>query len=431
MKKIRGLLLGALIIGSFFLWKTPYCQAAENANINITVPTNIQVVFEKDGTNTMDDFVVQNQSLVPVSITNLTIRTYNEWELVSQKAAIRVDTKKLAMTIEGKEMFVGDNVLNLPIREGSSRKLALSIQRGAWNEAHTSEKALEIELSYTHGKKAFQVALDGNGSDNGVAPITANNGDTITLPNPTKIKHAFKGWADENGNVYQGNYVVPIGGAKLTAQWVYTKAYGFYSADDKSLNFVRSETPIVVGDRINGKKVTRVFSDFEDRIFTSYSQTPWWGISEYESIAKVEVQDVIQPKGTAYWFFCMRGCGYYDLQNINASKLEDMSAMFSKAGEYITDKVQVLGMGNWDVSNVKTLDATFRGLGENAKQFYMDDLSGWNTANVTSMSQTFHTIGKTAAWKVDCSKWNVDKVTNHSMFAYQVENNIVPPKWVY
>ena len=85
------------MIGSFFLWKTPYCQAAENANINITVPANIQVVFEKDGTNTMDDFVVQNQSLVPISITNLTIRTYNEWELVSQNNVIQVDTKKTSI----------------------------------------------------------------------------------------------------------------------------------------------------------------------------------------------------------------------------------------------------------------------------------------------------------------------------------------------
>lgn len=44
----------------------------------------------------------------------------------------------------------------------------------------------------------------------------------VTLPTPTKEKHAFKGWADEDGNVYEGNVVVTED-LELTAKWEVNK----------------------------------------------------------------------------------------------------------------------------------------------------------------------------------------------------------------
>lgn len=431
MKK-KGILLFAMLVIGFLLFFTRgnLCQAAEDDNISVTVPTNLHLVFEEDGTNTMTKYTIQNQSIIPIQVNNIHIKLHNGWQLVSWDTSISADQKNLSMKIEGTQLFSGNNTVQFTIPEKTNKALNLSIKRGAWNVSKSSEKAMSIEIEYTPGQKAFQIAFDGNGSDYPINTITANNGDTITLPVPTKIKYAFQGWKDEDGKIHKGNYVVPIGGGKLTAQWVYTTAYAIYSADDKSFTFVRSEMPIQQGSTYQGKTVTSVFTDFEDENIEYYNGVPWWGSSWYQSVTKVIVQDVIQPKSTAYWFFCMRGCGYYDLRNVDTSQLVNMTAMFSSAGEYVTDTVQVIGMGKWNISNVTSLSSTFRGIGSNSKKLIIDDLSGWDTSNVTSMCQTFNYTGYSAEWKMDCSKWNVNKVTDHEYFAESVEEHVIQPKWV-
>ena len=66
--------------------------------------------------------------------------------------------------------------------------------------------------------------------------------------------------------------------------------------------------------------------------------------------------------------------------------------------------------------------------GYDASSFNIGDLSkktvtvngntytAWNTSNVTDMSYMFHQAGYNASFYLNCSNWDVSKVTSHDNF---------------
>ena len=417
MKSIQRLL------GVFFLF-TFLClipvskvdAAEEEKNISVTVPTEVKIVFSEDGTNSVSNFSVHNDSLVPIQVTNMKIQEYNGWQLVSEGTIISADCKQMVFRINDQVLSSGDNFVQINIPEKSQKRLSMGIRRGAWTNSYGIEKAFGIEVQYEVGTKAFSLTFHGNGSDVAVESVMANNGETINLPIPTKKRYSFKGWKDAEGNIYHTQYVMPIGGGNLEAQWVFTTAYAFYSSDDQSLTFVRSEEPISVGQSYQGKTVTSVYTGIENSVYSEFNQIPWiWANGEFGTgIKKVMVEDVIQPIGTAYWFFCLTECSYFDLSKLDVSQVTDMTSMFSDAGYNVITSVTLKGIKEWDVSNVRYMSSTFRGLASQAKMLYWEDISGWN-----------------ANWNLDCRGWNVDKVTSYSMFNYNATDKVIPPNWKY
>ena len=73
----------------------------------------------------------------------------------------------------------------------------------------------------------------------------------------------------------------------------------------------------------------------------------------------------------------------------------------------------------------------FYDTGYETTTFGLGDLSGWDTSNVTTMYEMFCCTGKNANWYLDCSGWNVSKVTSHPYFNSDVGDKVIPPKWVY
>ena len=434
MKQIRNILMAVLFLGFLFATNPKEIHAAEsNENIRVTVPANVNITFREDGTNAIGTFEVQNESLVPVHITSVKITEYNGWKLVPKGTVITVDQKRMAFSFYGKYLTAGANQMQISVSENSVKQIPIEIIRGAWNQSQGSEKALEIDMEYKIGTKNFQIAFDGNGSDESVLSMTAKNGDTVELPTPKKTKYKFLGWQDAAGNLYQNTYEMPIGNVTLTAKWQWMEAYAFYAAEDKSLTFVRSVEPIKAGMTYEGKKITEVYTGFEENMYSSGTPTPWiWAGDSYGSdVLKVEVKDVIQPKSTSYWFFCMRYCTYFDLEKLDMSQATSMISMFSAAGMEVTGTFTLKGVDKWDMTNMQYMGSAFRNMGYNAKTFIMDDVSGWNTPNAIDMFQLFFRTGSSCNWKQDCSKWNVSNVTSYGSFCEGAENKIIPPKWVH
>ena len=433
MKKRCRVLVGVVLFAMLLLCFRKHSFAADE-NISVTVPANVDIVFQSDGTNAISTFSINNDSLVPIHVTTIRVNEHNNWKLVSNDTLINADTKQLVLKLNGQCLCTGENGVNITVAESSKRELDLEVRRGAWNASHPSEKALTLELEYAVGTKMFDVVLDGDGSDVAVPTLSALNGQSVILPTPTKVKHNFLGWKDEEGAIHHGQYVVPIGGTKLTALWEATTAYAIFSADDGSLTFVRSVTPIEEGSIYDGKVATYVYTGFEDKIYYEGNQVPWYMRDGYYStrITKVVVKDVIQPVGTAFWFFCARNCTYYDLRKLDTSKVTNMISMFSNASDRVKGTVEILGLGNWKVSNVQYFSSTFSGCASQASTLYIDNLNSWDTTGATDMSYMFNLLGResTNDWSIDCRSWNVDKVKGNTMFNNQVESKVLLPNWV-
>ena len=233
-------------------------------------------------------------------------------------------------------------------------------------------------------------------------------------------------------------------------------AYAIYSADDKSLTFVRSENPITKDSTYDGKTVTAVYTGFEEKSYSSRSEVPWY--SNVKNISSVIIKDKIYPKSTSYWFYECRAIQKFDLANLNTSDITDMSHMFDTAAtspdtfyldvsNWDTSNVTnmaslfsvaglgatswtIVGLEKWDTSKVTNMSGMFRYAGGYSTNFYMD-LSSFNTSNVTNMSGMFNYAGaKATNFKiVGLEKWDVSKVTNMSTLfgriAYSHSNPVV------
>ena len=131
-----------------------------------------------------------------------------------------------------------------------------------------------------------------------------------------------------------------------------------------------------------------------------------------------------------------------NLGDIDTSKITDMSYLF-----FDTQRTDFSGIEKWDVSNVESMAAMFKGA-----TFFNADISNWNVSNVRDMESMFafatsfnQDIGKwnvsnvkdmaemfarAESFNADISNWNVSKVWNmHGMFEGAISFNADISKW--
>jgi len=461
-KKRKGLLAVLTLFLSLFFMNYSVYATEETENVNVTIPSSIVVSFEERGENSISDFAISNQSLVPVSIKKVKVKECNDWKLCDANEAIPVNTKQIAFTFEGQCLKADENQLDITITENSSKNCDIQIGRGAWTTSEASETAMQMEFEYTIGQKEFRLTFDANGGTLTTTTQMVYNGDTVSLPSAEREGYVLAGWKDSEGNVYTDTFVMPIGDTSLTASWKREVAYALYIESDSSLRFVRSTESLYAGCIYNGMTVTKVFTGFETSSYSSVSKVPWYDGSHYNNriINKVIVHNKIKPVSTAYWFYSMTDCQMMDLSMLDTSETTNMSYMFYKTGADVTSAMMLVGLdrfdtsnvtnmsymfsftaqyaqgcqadlSNWDVSNVKNMCQMFYSMGYRAKVFSLGDLSNWDVSNVTNMNQMLQQTGFRATWNLDCSKWNVSKVTSYQSFNSYVEDKVIAPTWVY
>ena len=219
MKKvIKSLILVALILiipGVLF----KECVKASSSNVNVTVPANINAVFNSDGTNTISTFSIMNDSLVPIKVVDVTSTQTNGWELISNTNVLTKDTKKLKLMLDGKVITNGTTALNIDIADGTNYTLPIKIDRGAWTTT-VKESAFNLAFNYEIGKKQFNLSFDSNGGTT-VNTQSVFNGDAVTLPTSFKTGYTQINWVDDNGITYRpgDRFTMPIGDVNLTATW--------------------------------------------------------------------------------------------------------------------------------------------------------------------------------------------------------------------
>ena len=144
------------------------------------------------------------------------------------------------------------------------------------------------------------------------------------------------------------------------------------------------------------------------------------------------------------FFNCNKLASVGDLTGWNTSNVTDMSFMFSRCYSLTF----VGNLSRWNTSNVTGIRSMFTG----CRALTSLDLSGWNTSKVTDMSDMFSScssltsVGNLSGWhtfnvanisymfyicpklSLNCSNWNVSKVTNYNGFNGQ-SPGVIAPRW--
>jgi len=116
------------------------------------------------------------------------------------------------------------------------------------------------------------------------------------------------------------------------------------------------------------------------------------------------------------------------LENWDVSNVTDMEYMFDSAG-YKSTRFK-LNLTNWNVSSVTDMARMFYQSGYESIIWNIGNLASWNTSNVTDMHAMFSSAGNSANYFLDLSDWNVNLVTNHFDFNNGVLSKVKSPVWV-
>ena len=228
MKKyLSFLLLGTFLLFSSFFVPLIETKAVDNTNLlntNITVPSRVDAVFNADGTNTIGNFEIHNNMLIPIEVDNVTLTGKNGWKVVDKNITIPVDSKNFSIAILNTNLKEGINNINIPVPEGTKKSLDIGIRRGAYSSDRPLEESLDMTIDYSFKTKVFHAKFDTDGGT-AVASIDAINGTTFVLPETSKDYYEFLGWKNmtdlSDEKLYQAgeNFVMPIGDVQFKAQY--------------------------------------------------------------------------------------------------------------------------------------------------------------------------------------------------------------------
>ena len=106
-----------------------------------------------------------------------------------------------------------------------------------------------------------------------------------------------------------------------------------------------------------------------------------------------------------------------DLSGWDTSSVTDMRFMFSSCRKLVS----IGNISGWNTSRVKDMSYMFDG----CFSLTSLDISGWNTSGVTDMSYMFFYCSKLS---LNCSNWNVSKVTKNNDFNTNAPG-VIAPAW--
>ena len=455
--KVKKSLMCLPLIIVMFLFFSQTIKAAETENVDVTVPSNLSIVFESDGTTSISEFTISNHTLLPISIKNIYVEELNGWKLCNVESEIPVDTKQLKLEIENTPIRVGGNIVDFLIGYEASKELDIQVQRGAWTKDHTPEEAFQLEMEYEFGTREFELSFDLSGGSDSYEEINVENGEIVQIPTPFRVGYEFSGWADSKGNLYKNQYTMPVGDECLKASWREVVGFVLYLKDDQSLRFVYLTEPISLGDLYDGISVSAIYPIPATAVYSSVSQVPWYDYNTYKTtvVKKVIVEDQLKPKSTAFWFYNMRDCELFQMEKLDTSQVTNMASMFGYAA-YNAAKFEITGIGDFDVSQVtsmkgmfqyaaynvptfqcviqdwkvykvKDMSRMFEYMGYNSTSFSVGFLRSWNVQGVTNMDAMFYMTGYRANWYVFLASWKVSSTVSHVNFNYGVTSKVVAP----
>lgn len=220
-----------------------------------------------------------------------------------------------------------------------------------------------------------------------------------------------------NGSLTDADIVDPVHGT----------AFAVYSEDDHSLMFYKRSGLPKVGDMFNSRRVTQVYTGFEDASYeddydpeldnwaTMTTNAPWFGVRDNVSSVKV-VDSGISPRSLRLYFYGFKNLKTADLSLFDTSRLTSLYATF--CCDYSVESIKLPGF----FSALTDCEGTFAACSTlTALEIGPSDFSG-----VTTFYHMFLN-----AWELsfDCSSWNVTESAPHRGINQGAAGVTLPKAW--
>ena len=196
-------------------------------------------------------------------------------------------------------------------------------------------------------------------------------------------------------------------------------AFAVYSEDDHSLMFYKRRGVPQVGDMFNYRRVTAVYTGFETETYGykgSANYIPWESASSKVTTATV-VDSGFAPISIAHWFDYFYNMVSCDIGKLNAEKVQSLHGTFYQ--NYSLTNVVIPPEG---FTSLTDMQATF----EDCHSLVSLDYAGTDFTNVQTVNRTFQRCEKLV---LDCSDWNVSKVTDRTGFNNDAPGVVLPKAW--
>ncbi|MBE6150197.1 MAG: BspA family leucine-rich repeat surface protein [Firmicutes bacterium] len=186
--------------------------------------------------------------------------------------------------------------------------------------------------------------------------------------------------------------------------------YGFKNVD--SINNI---------DLLNTTNVTDMSQMFFDTGYNSTTFTLDLG-DNFDTSNVTKMRHMFYATGYSSTVFILDLGDKFDTHNVTA-----MAEMFAKIG-YSSTKFELDLGDKFDTSNVVNMDGMFASAGRNSKNLTLNLGDKFDTSNVTNMTAMFSMVGyKASSFYLDCSDWNVSKVTSFERFNEGVTSKVIAP----
>ncbi len=205
-------------------------------------------------------------------------------------------------------------------------------------------------------------------------------------------------------------------------------AFAVYSEDDHSLMFYKRRGVPKVGDMFNYRRVTQVYTGFEDREYsapgfdqtldnwdTCETDTPWSDIRN--SVTRINVVDRgIAPRSLAYWFYRFSNLEDADLSNLDSGNVSSIYRLF-----LLSVKLTSIKMPRLTDACTNCCDAF-----SNCGELVSLELPPSDFSNCESF---FHMFSDSKKLILDCSGWIVQMNVYHDGFNQNATGVILPKAW--
>ena len=201
-------------------------------------------------------------------------------------------------------------------------------------------------------------------------------------------------------------------------------AFAVYSEDDHSLMFYKRRGVPNVGDMFNYRRVTAVYTGFETESygalnsgdFDNDATTPWFNHAD-DCLCVTIVDEGIHPNDLGYWFQHFKNCSSFNLSKLQTSYVSRFTHLFFNCRQ-----VASLDLSSWDLSNTTSTVSIFG----HCSSLEHVDLGILPFDKIQNLEWMF---GNCPQLILDCSNWNVSKITKHNDFNTGSPNVILPKAW--
>ena len=251
------------------------------------------------------------------------------------------------------------------------------------------------------------------------------------------------GTSSGNGSLSDADIVDPVHGT----------AFAVYSEDDHSLMFYKRRGLPKVGDMLNGRRVTEVYTGFETEVYSATwdvwhssinngpTNTPWF-YRHNDTLSVSTVDCGIHPTSLNFWFQLFSNLETVDIKKLDVSECRDWQHTFWNCRSLT--ELDLSGMNVSQLGNIESMFTCCRSLksvsfsGWKGSPTYSgimfescQSLESIDFGNIDfSKTQAVHCMFKDCnSLTLDCSDWNLSANIRHDNFNAGSPGVIAPKVW--